>query len=599
MRVADYLAEKLVDIGVEDVFLVTGGGMMFLTDGIYCNERLNAIPCLHEQGASMAAISYAQYRESYSACFVTTGCGGTNAITGTLHAFQDHIPVIYISGQCNRKEMKSSVKVPVRSIGQQEADIVSIVKPITKYAVTIMDEKDAVYEIEKAIYIAKEGCWGPVWIDIPLDIQEAIINPNLEQHFNATEVNQNKIFPTKQEISQVVNALQNSVRPIIIMGAGIRDSKAINEFESFINKYQIPFVGTRRGFDILPKTNELNIGLADIRGNRAANFALQNADCILVLGSRLSMFTTGYNYDLFAREADKVIVVDIDPIEHLKDTVKIDILINSDIKSFLSSLPAIEFRDISVWREKCVHWKRIFSEFNEDQEDDTNGISKFAFISRLNKQLKDNSVVVTDAGATTEIPMQGLLFNSKKQRYLGSANQCEMGYAVPAIIGAGIARKKDEVIGIVGDGSLQMNIQELQTISTQKIPAKIFVWNNGGYATIRGHQKGLFHGHFLGIDASSGTAFPDLEKIAKAYNFVYYKVEKLCELESIMKQVLSEKVPVICDVICWKEEINPMVKARYKNNDKEIMLPPEDMFPPIDRDLFKKEMIINPIIWWE
>lgn len=601
MRVADYVANTLYEVGVKDVFIVTGGGLMFMTDGLACHGKIRPIPCLHEQAAAMAAIAYAQYRESYGVCYVTTGCGGTNTVTGVLHAWQDHIPVIYVSGQCNRDEMMTIAKAPVRAIGQQEADIVSIVQSITKYAVTIMDPEAAVYHVEKALYLAKRGCQGPVWLDIPLDVQEAEIDPDRQRHFDSAELCPVKIEPTNDEIRTVVEALESAERPMLILGAGVRYSGAQKEFVSFVSRYQIPYVATRRGWDICPKSDPLHVGLADIRGNRAANMAMQNADVLLVLGSRLSLFTTGYNYALFARGAKKVIVVDIDEDEHKKGTVHLDQVINADVKAFLRALPKhMAIKDTTVWRGKCSHWKEVLPVFTPDQRDDSHGISKFAFIEVLNRFLKSDSVVVTDAGATTEIPMQGLYFTTSQQRYIGSAEQCEMGYAIPGVVGVSIARGKKEAICIVGDGSLQMNIQEFQTCVTQNLPVKIFVWNNDGYGSIRGHQKSIFKGRFVGVDPASGTAFPSLEKIANAYGIPYCRADTLAELEEAIPNVLKQSGPIICEVMCWKEEANPIVKAKFRKLDgTQIALAPEDMFPPVDRDIFEREMIIEPIRWWE
>ena len=600
MRVSDYLAEILYDNGVEDVFLVTGGGCMFLTDGLASHDKIRCVPCLHEQAASMAAISYAQYRNGMGACLVTTGCGGTNAVTGLLHAYQDNIPVVYISGQCNRNEMMRTAKSSVRLMGIQEADIVSMVSGITKYAVTIMEPEDAVYCIQKAVYLAQFGRKGPVWLDIPLDIQEAEIRPDDMKKFDPLELEELKMEPTLEEIAYVKNAFENSRRPLVIMGAGIRDSECIESFTEFIKKHKLPVVGTRRGWDILPKENDLHMGVLDIRGNRSAPVVLQHADFILVLGSRLGLITTGYNYDLFARGADKVIVVDIDKDEHKKGTVKIDRVINADIKLFLESLDDLEVPVHDEWIEKCCHWKEVFSNSECGAEENENGISKMAFSKILSEYLEEDSVIVTDAGATTEIPMQALLYRFKDQRYIGSANQCEMGFALPGVIGVSIARGKKNAICIVGDGSLQMNIQELQTCVTQKLPVKIFVWNNGCYATIAGHQKNIFKGRYVGVDAASGTAFPPLDKIAEAYGIAYYRAATILELREILPDVIERKEPIICDIICWKEELIPQMKARYRTSDgKMLALPPEDMFPPIDRELFEREMMIEPIKWWK
>lgn len=598
MRVADYLASELYNVGIKDVFIVTGGGAMFLTDGIACHGKINPVPCLHEQAAAMAAIAYSEMKEGYGCCYVTTGCGGTNTVTGVLHAWQDHVPVIFVSGQCNRNEMMHIAKAPVRQIGFQEADIISIVKSITKYAVTIMEPDDVVYCVEKALYLAKNGNPGPVWLDIPLDIQEAEVDINELRHY-IPDV-EYKTSCTKDEIDYVVKALEEAERPMVIVGHGVRLANACDELYDFIEKNQIPMVGTRMGWDIYPKNSELHIGLADIRGTRAANFALQNSDTVVCIGSRLSLLTTGYNYKLFLRGAKKFIVIDIDENEHKKGTVHIDKVINADAKVFLNSLPELKLKDVSEWKKKCLHWKNKWPMITQEHKDDSCGISKFGFIDVLNHYLKEDSVVITDAGATTEIPMQALNYTGRKQRYLGSASQCEMGYAIPASIGASKAGLNKEVICIVGDGSLQMNIQELQTIVTQKLPVKIFVWNNGGYGTIRGHQKTIFKGRFVGVDAASGTAFPELRKISFAYNIEYRATSTLRELELVIQEIMSINGPVICDVKCWKEEVNPISKAQMRmGNGTRMAMPLEDMYPFIDRDEFEEEMMIEPVKWWQ
>lgn len=597
MRVADFLAQKLYEAGVGDVFLVTGGGMMFLTDGLACHPNIRAIPCLHEQSASMAAISYAQSREGYGCCYVTSGCGGTNAVTGVLHAWQDHVPVIYVSGQCNRDEMMAISKSPVRQIGLQEADIVSIISSITKYAKTIMEIEDAVYIIEEAFYEAKNGNPGPVWLDIPLDIQEAEIDPANAKHFVPEDI---KSELKTEDLTEVMDALKSAARPMILAGQGIRLSGAVNEFTDFIEKYGIPMVGTRLGWDIYPRNKYLHIGLADTRGTRAGNFSLQNADVVICLGTRLGLMTTGYSYDLFLREAKKVIVVDIDDNEHKKGTVRIDKFIHADIREFLCSIPKTELPDYSDWVHLCNQWKKMWPMVIEEHMNDGDGISKFAFIHTLNQHLQEDSIVTTDAGATTEIPMQALEFSTRQQRYLGSASQCEMGYSVPAAIGASIGTGKKEVCCIVGDGSLQMNIQELQTIVTQKLPIKIFVWDNGGYGTIRGHQKSIFKGRFVGVDPQSGTAFPNLEKLADAYGINYLEADRLEKLDHAMGEVLGSNEAVMIRVLCWKEEVNPVSKAQMRLADgSRISMPLEDMIPPVDRAEFTEQMIISPIVWWE
>lgn len=598
MRVADYIADAIYQLGVEDIFIVTGGGLMFLTDGVACHPSLRAAPCLHEQAAAMAAVSYAQYREAYGACYVTTGCGGTNAVTGVLHAWQDNAPVIFVSGQCNRNEMISAVKSPVRQVGIQEADIVAMVSSITKYAVTIMDPNETVYHVEKAVYLAKSGCPGPVWIDVPMDVQEAEINPENQRRFEPDDL---KIKPTSEEIDFVVRELEQAERPLILAGSGVRMASAGEDLAAFVEGTGIPMGGTRLGWDIYPNVKPLHVGVIDSRGNRAANFALGNADVLLVLGSRLGIRTSGYNYELFAREAKKVIVVDINESEHKKETVRIDRLIVADVKCFLEAMPELHFEnDLSGWRRACMRWKEKWPTFVPQHEDDSHGISAFAFCKELNRHLEDESVVVTSAGTPADIVMQSLRFKSRKQRYLGGDAQCEMGNELPAAIGASVGGGKKEVICIVGDGSLQMNIQELQTMVTQRLPIRVFVWNNGGYASIRSHQRTIFHGRFLGVDPASGTSFPSLKKIAEAYGIPYFRAEKLAELPSMMEAALHADGAVICEIMCWMDDPFPMAKGKLPREDGvRVPVPLEDMAPLLDRDEFEKEMLAAPYQWWK
>ena len=597
MRVADYVADKLYRVGVKDVFIVTGGGLMFMTDGLACNGNIRPVPCLHEQAAAMAAVAYAQYNNNYGACYVTTGCGGTNAVTGTLHAWQDNVPVIFVSGQCNRNEMITSAAAPVRQIGIQEADIVSIVKSITKYAVTIMDPEQTVYHVEKALYLAKHGCPGPVWLDVPMDVQEAEIDPEKQRHFTPEPM---KTRPTQEEVRRVCDALESAERPFILVGSGVRMAGAGEAINRFLEKNRIPMGSTRLGLDIVPKALPLNCGVVDSRGHRSANFALNNADVVLVLGSRLGIRTSGYNYELFAHNAREIIVVDIDPNEHRKGTVRIDSFILSDVGEFLQSLPELRLKDIAQWREKCLHWKNKWPVFSPEHDDDSKGISEFAFCRALNRHLRRDSVIVTSAGTPADIVMRSLEFTDVGQRYLGGDAQCEMGDELPAAIGASIAKDGGEVICIVGDGSLQMNIQELQTILTQNLPVKVFVWNNGGYASIRGHQRSIFKGRFLGVDPASGTVFPELKKIADAYGYPYFRAETLKSLEECLERVMTTEGAVICEVMCWLDDPFPMAKGKVPREDGvRVPVPMEEMVPLIPREELEAEMAAEPYRWWE
>ncbi len=591
MRVCDYIANKVYEEGAKEVFLVTGGGMMFLTDGIASHPKLKGIPMHHEQAAAMAAVGYAKY-SGFGAAFVTTGCGGTNTVTGVLHAYQDNVPCVFVSGQCATNEIIGSVDISLRQLGMQEADIVSIVKPITKYAVTLMSAEKVCYEVEKALYIAKEGRKGPVWIDVPLDVQQAEIDPDNLEHFSVPE---EEYKCTEEDIIDVYEQLKAAKRPLIIAGQGVRLSGATQEFRKFIEKNSIPFVYSRLGFDVYPNGKNLSLGPIGIRGTRAGNFAVANADFILVLGSRLSINSTGYNSDLFAREA-KVYVVDVDENEHKKGTIHIDRIICSDIKYFLKMLLQLKELEPTEWLDICINWKRKYSPCTEESLDDTNGISMYAFCNKLSEHLEDDAAVVTDAGSTCYVPPQAMVFNSFGQRYMPSGAQAEMGYTIPGTIGTCFARGKRSTIGIVGDGSFQMNIQELQTIKHNALPIKIFVWNNDGYLSIRGAQKNRFNERYLGSSRESGVTMPDLSQICKAYGIDYYRWSKLNESDDILNKVMICDKPVICEVMCRYEEwILCTWSKRTMEDGTIIRMPNEDMVPLLDRDEFYANMIVKPV----
>lgn len=593
MRVCDLVSKYIYDIGVSDVFMVSGGGLMFLTDGLACNEELNVVCCHHEQAVAMATVAYAKYN-GFGCGYVTTGCGGTNAITGILNAWQDNTPCIFISGQCKRKETLRNLEVPIRQLGVQEADIVTIVESITKYSVMINDKEDIIYELEKAVYLAKSGRPGPVWIDIPMDIQSAEVEEKTLKHF-IPEKEKVKLFATEEELELVAEELKKAQRPIVIAGQGIRLSGAIDEFEKLVHDHNIPFVNSRMGLDVLPTMDELSIGRIGNKGTRAGNLAVQNADLVIALGSRLSVSSTGQEYEYFAREA-KVIVVDIDEYEHKKNTVKIDKIINADIKNFLSNLVIDEKNNYNSWSQKCKEWKEKYPVCLSEYYDDKDGINMYVFVEELSKCLKEDSVVVTDAGSAVYVPAQGIRTTNKKQRYITSGGQAEMGFTLPAVIGTCIARHGKESIGITGDGSLQMNIQELQTIAFNKLPAKIFVWNNDGYLSIRATQTKFFDRRYIGTDKFSGVSFPDLSKISDAYGIKYFKIDSIKNIKTIINEVLAYDGPVVCEVMCIRDQlVIPTVSSRQLKNGRMVSSPIEDMYPFLPREEFHNNMIVKPV----
>lgn len=597
VRVADYIADFLYStLGVEDIFLVTGGGAMFLNDGIAKHQKLNAVLNHHEQASAMAAVAYAKYKNSYAVAMTTSGCGATNAVTGLLDAWQDNTPVFFLSGQVKKKETVYNSELPLRQLGVQEADIISIVTSISKYAVMVNEPKEIAYHLEKAAYLAKSGRSGPVWIDIPQDVQGAIVEEDEMIHFDSSkEENILKTDVEDAEIQSVLSAIKEAKRPMIIAGNGIRLGDAINEFKFFIEKFQIPVATSYLGIDILESDDKFCVGRLGIKGDRAGNFAIQNSDLVIVLGSRLAVALTGFEYKMFAREA-KVIVVDIDPVEHKKNTVKIDQLINGDVKNFLQKMNLENNFNLNrdEWILKCQYWREKWPVALKSYEEKDKKINKYTFIEHLRKYTKDDTAIVADAGSAYYVTAQALKIKAK-QRYITSGAQADMGFTIPAAIGVSFA-KKGEVVAITGDGSFQMNIQELQTIIHNKLPIKIFVWNNGGYLSIRTTQNKFFEGRLLGTEPSSGISFPELSKIAYAYGFTYFIANTFSELDKALEETMSSNTPTICEIICPEyQEIIPTVSSAKRADGSMVSKPTEDMYPFLSREEFLQEMIIKPL----
>lgn len=595
MRVADYIADRIYKLGVKEVFMVSGGGMMFLSDGIAKHPRLKAVCNHHEQASAMAAESYSKYNGNLGVAYVTTGCGATNAITGLLGAWQDNVPCLFISGQSKRKETIRNSGLPLRQFGVQEADIISIVSPIAKYAEMVNDPEQIAYHIDKAVYLARSGRPGPVWLDIPLDVQGAIIEEGKLPRFSEDKLKKDyKEDPSDEEIKRVSVLIKNSKRPVILAGGGIRLAGAIKEFCSYVESSGIPVVASRLGIGLLPTSHPLFIGKIGNKGDRAGNFAVQNADLVIAIGSRLSVSSTGHEYATFAREA-KLVVVDIDPVEHKKNTVRIDLFINADAKRFIKKLRVIAKPELKKWADKCLEWKKKWPVYQPSYKNDRKGINTYFFIETLSNLLKKDSVVIADAGSTSYVIAQGIKLRNG-QRYITSSAQGEMGYTVPACIGVCFAKKRTEVFGITGDGSFQMNIQELQTIVHHKLPVKLFIWNNGGYLSIRSTQSRFFEGRLIGTDESSGVSFPSTQKIAQAYGIRYLSVRKSGELEKTIKNMMKYDSPVICELFCDRDqEIIPTVSSCRKDDGTMVSKPLEDMYPFLPREEFRKEMMVKPL----
>ena len=597
MRVADFVAKFILEeLGVEHVFTLTGAGIMHLTDGLACNKKIKTVCPHHEQTASMALEAYSRATENFGVGVFTTGPGSTNAITGLAGAWQDSVPCLFISGQVKVAEASSQTGIKkLRQFGVQELDIIPIVESITKYAVTITQPEKIRYELEKAVHIAKSGRPGPVWIEIPMDVQSAIINDDLEK-FETEHKEKPKI--EKNQIELIVELLQKSKRPIIISGQGVRISGAIELLSKLVKLFKIPVVTPYLGIDTIRHDEESYIGKTGVKGERAANLAMQNSDLILSIGSSLHVSVIGYNYQQFAREAKKVIV-DIDKISHAKKTINIDQFVHGDARDFLNllleQLTDENSLNYASWLEKCNDWKEKYPTCLPKYKNTKNEINSYFLIDQICKNSKEGDIFVADAGGTFYAVSQAVTLTKPNQRYIPSSAMATMGYSLPAAIGISVATG-NRVISFTGDGSLQQNIQEFQTLVEYNLPVKLFVLNNDGYHSIRTSQTNYFEKRYIGESSKSGISFPDTVKIAEVYGIKAFRINQPSEVNDIVNQVLNYDGPVICDVIVPREqEIIPTVASRVNDDGSMSSRPLEDMYPFLDRKEYKNNLFVKEV----
>lgn len=592
IKLSDYVMEYIAGLGVKNIFMLPGGGCMHLVDSLGRSKKLEFIANLHEQACAICADAYSQYTNNIGVALVTTGPGGTNTITGVTASWIESIPVLIISGQVKRADLIAGRGV--RQMGPQEVDIISLVKPITKYAATVMDPKDIKYHLDKAVYYAREGRMGPAWLDIPLDVQGAMIDKSKLKVFTKPE----KIVKEKRlnhKIDALIKLINQSSRPVILAGNGVRLAKGIRQFKKLIEKIKIPVLTTWRSVDILPQGHHLYIGRPGSVGQRGANFAQQNADLIICIGARLDVAQVAYNYANFAREAKKVIV-DIDAHEINKIATGIDIKFNLDAARFLDALLAkvslIE-PDTKEWINRCCYWKEkypvVLAEFKQEKK----YVNTYVLVDALSDALtKDDLIVPGSSGSCSEITMQA--FKVKQgQRIFNSTGLGSMGFGLPASIGACIASGRRRTVCLVGDGGLQHNIQELELLRRYRLPVKVFVLNNNAYASIRATHQKFFNGRLVACDPSSGLTLPDTLKIAKAYGLKTFKLISHLGLKEKINAILSYRGPVICEVL-----INPDLLTQFKAaseikpDGKIVSKPMEDLWPFLGREEFNLNMII-------
>jgi len=599
MRVVDYIANFISDkLGVTDVFMLTGAGSMHLTDGVACNPKLRAICVHHEQSASMALEAYARSNENFAVGYFSTGPASTNALTGLGGAWQDSVPCLFISGQVKRSETGFSSGVTnLRQFGVQELNIIPVVQSLCKYAVHLTDPNMVRYELEKLVAIAKQGRPGPVWLEVPMDVQAASIDPEtLQPYEHEYEIPHANLA----DLSFVIDLLKRSSRPVVIAGRGVRLAGAQNFLKELATKFSLPIVTPYLGIDNLRHDLDIYIGKTGVKGDRAANFAMQNSDLILAIGTSLHVSVVGYEYKQFARAAKKI-VIDIDLTSHQKKTIQIDKLIQSDAKYFLERLllsltekkVSLDYKD---WLAKCVGWKKKYPVCLPEYRDTKDAINIYSFVDRLSELSAPGDFFIADAGSAFYAVSQGLLLTKEGQRYIPSSAMATMGYTLPAAIGVSTAIGDKRVLAVTGDGSLQQNIQELQTLRHYNLPVKLFVLNNDGYLSIRTSQKNYFMERYIGEGPRSGVTMPDTLKICEAYGIPAARVSNLKDLDSAIKIAMETPGPYVLDIITPPEQlIIPTVSSKVNADGSMSSRPLEDMAPFLDRDEYRKNLIVGEI----
>jgi acetolactate synthase-1/2/3 large subunit len=598
VKVSDFIIDFLAGEGITHVFGLSGGAVVHMFDSAARSAKVQPIFTHHEQAASFAAEGYARIHGGLGAAMVTTGPGGTNAITGVAAAWLDSIPCIFISGQVRLGLTGRGHKV--RQVGPQHLNIVPVVSSITKYAVLVDDLRMIKYELQKAVHIARTGRPGPVWVDIPLDMQWSSIEPDELPEFLPENSSAGAEVPTasSQEVEQVTALLAAAKRPIVLAGYGLRLSGAEEEFRQLVEQLRVPFLTTWNMADLVASDHPLNAGRPGIFGQRGANLAMQNCDLILSVGSHLSVSLTSMRFHDFARAA-KVIMVDIDLGELAHQTVRVDLSIASDAKAFLRRLlediPQQSFPDISQWRDKVQDYKSRYNAYPATLAERGHLVHPYVFISRLSDELDGNDIIVVDGGGTIDqVAFQG--FRVKQgQRLFASVGIGAMGSGLPEAVGACLGGGGRRTICLVGDGSMQLNIQELQTIIHHQLPLKIFILCNDGYTSIRQTQDGFLDGRHVGSDPAGGVSLPDYGKIAAAYGIECMRIERHADL-GLIKRILDLPGPAVCEIISCKED-QPLPRQAFERqaDGTNAPRPLEDMFPFLEREEFRAAMIVEPV----
>nr|NNM91501.1 thiamine pyrophosphate-binding protein [Bacilli bacterium] len=592
IKLSDYVMRFIEDLGVRHVFFLPGGGAMHLVDSLGKSEILEHISLLNEQAVGIASQAYAEYTNNFGVALVTSGPGATNAITGLTGAWLDSVPCMYISGQVKRSDLKGDSGV--RQKGAQEVDIVTMVQSVTKYAVTITDPLMIKYHMEKAVHLAKNGRSGPVWIDIPLDVQATIINENELIGYDVSSETTNVTVSLENEIKTIIERLNTANRPCLLIGNGVRLAHAENELYQLVEALQVPILTTWKAMDLFDHNDALFFGRPGIVAQRGANFIQQNSDFLLVLGSRLSVQNVAYNEGNFAKNAMKVLV-DIDRNE-LNKMKGIDLRIEANaldfIKEFLRQLLHVEKKDRSAWFDYCHSMKRsypLLAEYTLSEK----YVNMYVLMDVLSDQLNNVDIVVPDSGGNPSGLTLVTWRVKKGQRVIFNLGLGSMGFGLPTSIAVSLASERSRVVSINGDGGFQLNIQELEAVKRLDLPIKYFILNNDGYASIKSSQDNHF-GRNVGCNELSGLTLPNIRDLAMAYGIPFFVIQTNDQVSELVQQVLATSGPVICDVmIDPKEELLPKVASKQLPDGKMASSKLEDLFPFLPEEEVRKNMSIS------
>jgi acetolactate synthase-1/2/3 large subunit len=594
MKLSDYIVGQLADWGVRHIFLVTGGGAMHLNDSIGKEPRIQYVCNHHEQASAMAAEAYARISGRPGVLNVTTGPGGINALNGVFGAWTDSVPMLVVSGQVKRETcMRAQGITGLRQLGDQEADIIAMAENITKYAVMIDDPLSIRYHLERAWHLAQTGRPGPCWLDIPVDVQAASINPASLRGYDRAgdDHTQDNIavdpYRMKSDCREVLDRIRKAKRPVILAGTGVRAANAVAEFDELVHRLGVP-VTTAWTHDLIASNDFFFCGRQGTIGDRAGNFTVQNADVLLILGSRLNIRQTSYNWQSFASRAFKI-QADIDAAEFHKPTVQPDMAILGDLKHFLRELldqcdaetnsPATHASWLAWCRERVQRYPVV----QNKQRQPGPPLNPYYFVEQLSDKLAEDDVIVCGNATSCIVPFQTMRLQ-KGQRLISNSGSASMGYDLPAAIGAAFARPGKRVICLAGDGSIQMNIQELQTVVHHRLPLKIFVLNNSGYLSMRMTQSGFFSGRLTGESAASGASLPDMVKVACAYGIPSLRIDRRSQLEQVDRALAADGPALIDVVLDRNQEFEPRSKARQLPDGRIVSPDLEDMYPFLDED---------------